>query len=251
MSKNVLGLKGKTIIVTGSFQGNGLEIAKSLYDVGCNLVLVDKKNQTSLDFDKKRVIKIKSNINLKSDREKILSKTKKKFKVVHGLINNAGISIPKNSSYYSLKDWNKTINTNLSSTFFLSQLIANFMILKKIEGSIINITSLAANFGMPDNPAYVASKGGLKYLTKAMAIDYGENKIRFNNLCPGYILTKMTKKSYDNNLTRSERSKRTILKRWGQPKDLVGAIMFLLSKSSSYITGVDLEIDGGWTAKGL
>ena len=84
-----------------------------------------------------------------------------------------------------------------------------------------------------------------------MAIDYGQNNIRINNLCPGYILTNMTKKSYNNNKKRKERINRTILKRWGKPEDLVGAVLFLISDNSNYITGIDLEVDGGWTAKGL
>ena len=254
MSKNSLSLTNKTIIITGSAQGNGFVIAKSLYDAGYNLVLVDKikfNNNILKNFNNDRILKLKFDINLKKYTNKILQSTKKKFKNVHGLVNNAGISISENSSSYQMGQWNKTINTNLSSTFFLTQLIANFMVQSKINGSIINITSLASKFGMPNNPAYVASKGGLRYLTKAMAIDYGQNNIRINNLCPGYILTNMTKKSYNNNNKRKERINRTILKRWGKPEDLVGAVLFLISDNSNYITGIDLEVDGGWTAKGL
>ena len=125
------------------------------------------------------------------------------------------------------------------------------MIKCKIRGSIINITSLASNFGMPNNPAYVASKGGLKYLSKAMAVDVGKHGIRVNNICPGYIRTNMTNKSYKNVSLRSARASKTILNKWGETSDLIGAAIYLASDASSYVTGTDLIVDGGWTAKGL
>ena len=129
MSKNSLSLTNKTIIITGSAQGNGFVIAKSLYDAGYNLVLVDKvkfNNNTLKNFNNDRILKLKCDINLKKDRNKILQSTKKKFKNVHGLINNAGISISENSSSYQMGQWNKTINTNLSSTFFFNSTNCKF-----------------------------------------------------------------------------------------------------------------------------
>ena len=255
MTIDLFNLKNKTIIVTGSAGGNGLAIAKSFYNLGANLVLTDKDylslKKNTKSFSSNRSIKLKCDINQIKDRKKIVEKTKKKFNYIHGLVNNAGISISNNSNKYNKKDWDNTINTNLSSIFFLTQLVANHMVLKRINGSIINITSLASHFGMPNNPAYVASKAGLKYLTKAMAIDYGHNNIRINNLSPGYIQTNMTKKSYNNKKLRVTRAKKTILNKWGQPNDIIGAAIYLMSESSKYVTGIDLHVDGGWAAKGL
>ena len=93
----------------------------------------------------------------------------------------------------------------------------------KSGGSIINITSLAAELGFPDNVAYVASKGGLKQLTKAMAIDLAKKNIRVNSVGPGYVKTKMTRKSWLNKKKRNNRSDRIILKRWANPKDIANA----------------------------
>ena len=121
--------------------------------------------------------------------------------------------------------------------------------MKENGGSIINITSLNSELGFPNNPAYVAMKGGLKQLTKSLAVDLGKYNIRVNNVGPGYIKTNMTKQGWKNN--RKEIEDRTILGRWGEPKDLVGTMVFLLSSASSYITGQDIYVDGGYLTKGL
>ena len=134
--------------------------------------------------------------------------------------------------------------------FLLSKEIGKLM-KKEKSGVIINITSINSELGFPDNPAYSAFKGALKQLTKSLALDLGKFGIRVNNVGPGYFRTQMTKKSWENSKLRKERTDRTILKRWGVPKDLAGIIIFLSSDSSSYVTGQDFYIDGGWLAKGL
>ena len=116
-------------------------------------------------------------------------------------------------------------------------------------GSIVNITSLNSELAFPNNPAYVSMKGGLKQLTKSLALDLGKYNIRVNNIGPGYIKTNMTKNSWKNK--RQEIEDRTILGRWGEPKDLIGTAVFLLSPASDYITGQDIYVDGGYLTKGM
>ena len=94
------------------------------------------------------------------------------------------------------------------------------------------------------------SKAGLRQLTKALARDWGEFGIRANNICPGYIKTAMTAKSFNNSKLKNQRSDNTLLKRWGEPEDLIGPALFLVSDASSYMTGTDIYVDGGWTANG-
>ena len=118
-------------------------------------------------------------------------------------------------------------------------------------GSIINITSLAAEQGFPNNVAYVSSKGGLKQLTKAMALDLAEKNIRVNSVGPGYVKTKMTQKSWLNTKKKKSRSERIILNRWANPADIADACLFLGSDLSSYINGQEIYVDGGWLSKGL
>ena len=118
-------------------------------------------------------------------------------------------------------------------------------------GSIINITSIGAELGFPNNPAYIAAKGALKQLTRSLALDLGSFGIRVNNIGPGYFRTDMTKGSWNDPQLEEDRIRRTILGRWGEPDDLAGAAIFLASEASRYITGQDLYVDGGWLAKGL
>ena len=122
---------------------------------------------------------------------------------------------------------------------------------KKKGGSVINITSLNAELGFSNNPGYVSSKGGLKLLTKSFCLDYAKYKIRFNNLGPGYIKTKMTRKRYLNLKERKKRIDRIPLRRYGNPDDLIGPVLFLMADASSYMTGQDLYVDGGFLAKGI
>ena len=125
------------------------------------------------------------------------------------------------------------------------------MIKSKIKGSIINITSMGAEQGFPNNPAYQASKGGVKQLTKALAVDWGQYGIRVNNIVPGYTNTPMNKISWNNKKLRKARADNTLLKRWAKPEEMVGPSMFLASDASSYVTGTDLIVDGGWLVKGI
>ena len=110
-------------------------------------------------------------------------------------------------------------------------------------GSIINITSLAAEQGFPDNVAYVASKGGLKQLTKAMAIDLAKKNIRVNSVGPGYVKTKMTQKSWENKRKKKNRSERIIMDRWANPEDIANVCLFLGSELASYINGQEIYVD--------
>ena len=138
----------------------------------------------------------------------------------------------------------------MRAPFRLSRAVAGRMKAQR-SGSIINITSLSAELAFPDNPAYVAFKGGLKQLGKALALDLAPFGIRVNNLGPGYIHTEMTRKSFEDPPRHEERAARSALNRWGEPEDLQGPAIFLASPASAFVTGQDLYVDGGWMIKGL
>ena len=225
-------VKNKVVIVTGSSGGNGSAIVKGLEKLGA---IVEGGDLPSYDIttDKHRKLLV----------QQALNHTGK----IDGLINCAGITRGNNVFDYDDEDWENTYQVNLKAPFELSREVARYM--KNSGGSIINITSLNSELGFPNNPAYVAMKGGLKQLTKSLAVDLGKYNIRVNNVGPGYIKTNMTKQGWENN--RKEIEDRTILGRWGEPEDLVGTIVFLLSSASSYITGQDIYVDGGYLTKGL
>ena len=225
-------VKNKVVIVTGSSGGNGGAIVKGLEKLGA---IVEGGDLPSYDIttDKHRKLLV----------QQALNHTGK----IDGLINCAGITRGNNVFDYDDEDWENTYQVNLKAPFELSREVARYM--KNSGGSIINITSLNSELGFPNNPAYVAMKGGLKQLTKSLAVDLGKYNIRVNNVGPGYIKTNMTKQGWKNN--RKEIEDRTILGRWGRPEDLVGTIVFLLTSASSYITGQDIYVDGGYLTKGL
>ena len=225
-------VKNKVVLVTGSSGGNGSAIVKGLEKLGA---IVEGGDLPSYDIttDKHRKLLV----------QQALNHTGK----IDGLINCAGITRGNNVFDYDDEDWENTYQVNLKAPFELSREVARYM--KNSGGSIINITSLNSELGFPNNPAYVAMKGGLKQLTKSLAVDLGKYNIRVNNVGPGYIKTNMTKQGWKNN--RKEIEDRTILGRWGRPEDLVGTIVFLLTSASSYITGQDIYVDGGYLTKGL
>lgn len=253
---NLFTLKNKIAVVTGAANGNGKSISKALLQAGAKVVLVD--------IDEKTLLQTKNQfnkLNLKpfifccdiTNSEKLLELNDfvlHRFKKIDILINNAGVTFGCDISNYPEKFWDKTYETNLKSPFLLAQLFSKSM-KKQKSGVIINITSLNAELAFPNNPAYVSFKGGLKQLTKSLALDLGKYGIRVNNIGPGYFRTNMTKKSWLNKSRRKKIENNTILGRWGTPEDLMGLVIFLSSNSSSYITGQDFYVDGGWLAKGL
>lgn len=254
--ESLFSLDKKVSIVTGAAGGNGKSISEALLRSGSTVIMVDISKKELSKIVKKfqdeglPAIEYYCNITNKSQILKLSKYIKKKFNRLDILINNAGISLPKSSLDYSEKLWEKTYNINLKAPFFLSQECAKIMKQKK-SGIIINITSINAEFAFPDNPSYQASKGGLKQLTKSLALDLAKFGIRVNNVGPGYFHTAMTKKSWSNIEKREKIANNTILGKWGEPRDLQGIIIYLSSEASSYVTGQDFYIDGGWSIKGL
>ena len=246
MNKNLFNIKNFVTIVTGSGRSIGLKIAAGFYEYGAKVIRIDlnlkkhklyKFDDYIIDLTKQKLV------------DRCINEIKHKYGRIDVLINNAGVTT-NSTNFYDEKILKKTLSVNLIAAYNLSNKVCSIMSKRK-KGSIINITSLAAERGFIGNPSYQVSKAGLKQLTKALACDWGQKNIRINNVCPGYIKTPMTMRSFKNSKLKKNRDTRMILKRWGEPKDLVGPCIFLASDSSSYITGSDIFVDGGWLAKGL
>ena len=244
-------LESKTALVTGAARGNGLAMARALSGAGAKVIAVDRLAD-ELDHVCQLHSFEKADIDITNPKQlaNLIDVMLREHRHIDILVNNAGITAPADFLNYPRDDWLRTFETNLDAPFLLMQKIAGHM-KKNSGGSIINVTSLAAELAFPNNPAYVAFKGALKQLTKAAAHDLGAFGIRVNNIGPGYILTEMTTKSWSDPLSYKEKAQRTLLGRWGQPEDLMGVVIFLASDASSYITGQDIYVDGGWLAKGL
>ena len=253
MKSNLFSVDNKVVIVTGAAQGNGRAIADGFCAHGAVVYYFDvlkESEMTASIGEQGNASYIAGDIRNLSDIDNLISTVIKASGRIDLLVNNAGISLPFNNDCVE-EIWDETFAVNLKGSFLLSHKVAETMKKNKHSGSIINITSLGAELGFPGNPSYVASKGGLKQLSKALAYDLSANDIRVNNVCPGYFKTNMTKKSFNDPKLKKDRDNRILLSRWGDPPDLVGPCIFLASDASSYITGTDLVVDGGWIAKGL
>lgn len=249
-------LEGRVAIVTGAARGNGLALAEALANAGAAVLMVDLlRDELSIATEtlSRQGLKVASlalNLIEVGSPERVVVEVLSRFGRCDILVNNAGITRGGHSLEYSAKDWDDTYQTNLRVPFELSQCVGREMKLQG-QGSIINITSLNAVLAFPENPAYVAFKGGLKQLTKALALDFGPFGIRVNSIGPGYVKTHMTSRSWADDDARALRAERSVLKRWGEPGDLAGAVIYLASNASSFVTGQDLYVDGGWLIKGL
>jgi len=246
---DLFSIKNKVIVITGAGNGIGSILAEEMWKRNAIIYSVD--TVFSKAKKKENYFEIKSDITNIKKFNKICEQIFKKHNKIDILINNAGITFTKkDNDEYPIDKWEQTLKINLTGAFTSSQTVLKFM-KKQKNGSIINITSINAEVGFPNNPAYVASKGGLKMLTKSLAKDYGKYGIRVNNLGPGYIKTNMTKKSFENKKIKKSREKQTLLGRWGEISDLIGPCIFLASNASKYLTGQDIYVDGGWLANGL
>jgi len=238
-------LSKSVAIVTGAAKGNGHAIAHGLANAGAVVVGVDTCFSKQSDAITQLTGDVSSQKAIDVVKEFLAS-----IDFTHlVLVNNAGVTFPQVGEY-PLDRWNLTLEVNLTAPFRWIEAFREIFC-EKASGSIINITSLGAERAFPNNPAYIASKGGLKMLSKYYAKALGPHGVRVNNVGPGYIVTEMTRKSYEDEKTRRARENHTFLGRWGQSSDLVGTCIFLAAPASSYVTGQDIYVDGGWTANGL
>ena len=237
-------LEGKVAIVTGASRGIGHALADGLAAAGAQTVGV-ARSEVAPDYAHPVAY---CPADVRQDADKIVRFAVDRFGALDILVNAAGITLAQTDADSALRNFDNTIEINLRAPLALALAAAKVM---TSGGSIINVTSIGAHLGFPGNPGYVASKGGLRSLTQALAVDLGPRGIRVNALAPGYIHTDMTAASYADPVKNEARRRHTCLDRWGEPEDLVGGCVFLASDASRYMTGQSLVIDGGWTAKGL
>ena len=240
-------VEGKRIVVTGAARGNGRAIADGFLRAGCTVYYVDILPVEELPADgvaAGRALNVQLNI-LDNAAVRDFFSTLPSLDV---LVNNAGIA-----RAYAEDDeyWADTMSVNLEAAYWCMQMAAKKMRAGNTNGSIINVTSISAHVGSRGNPAYHASKGGLRMLSKGLAADFGLDGIRVNCICPGYIITDMTRRSFEDDDRRQMIENKTMLGRWGQSEDLVGICLFLSSSASAYITGADIPVDGGMINGGI
>lgn len=234
-----------TCIVTGAAAGNGFAIAAKLRERGHRVVGVDLVRIAAGCADQI----VQGDVLDENVIEAAFAQALDGCRAVF-LVNNAGVTYP--GIPQSDAAWQSTISVNLQAPFRWARKFANCVADGKIkEGGIVFIGSLATQLGFPGNPAYQASKAGVLGLTRAFAYDLGGAGIRVNCVSPGYIHTSMTDRSYKDPVLNAAKRRHTLLNRWGEPADVANSVAFLCDPMSSYITGINLPVDGGWMACGL
>ena len=233
-------------IVTGVAAGNGHAIASELRRLGHRVIGIDLAHPNTNPAD--HFIQGDA-LDPKVMDNAFASAVSKDCTTVF-LVNNAGVTRP--GFPQSDADWQLTLDVNLQAPFRWSRHYAKLVTDGAIQsGGIVFIGSLASQLGFPGNPAYHATKTGVLGLARSFAYDLGRFGIRVNCVSPGYIHTAMTDRSFNDPKLNAARRRHTLLNRWGEPSDVANAVAFLCQPSSSYITGINLPVDGGWTACGL
>lgn len=248
-------LEGRNAIVTGAGSGIGAASAAGLAREGAGVVAADvdkhRAEQTAAAIQGKggRAIAVEVDVSSRASVEAMLERAVAEFRRIHILHSNAGISPRHAFLDMPREEWDRVIGINLTGQFLCGQVVARHM-KEAGGGSIINTSSqLGEGSGHPNMAHYLASKGGSRMLTRGMAIDLAPHNIRVNALAPGVTATNINRQRVADPEWRRWALERIPLNRIGQPDDLVGAVVFLASDDSAYVTGTTLVVDGGYLAR--
>lgn len=243
-------LSGKVAIVTGASRGLGQYFGRALARAGADLVITSRDAAALAGFRSeieqlgRRAVSLPLDVRDHSSIQQMAEAAQDAYGRIDILVNNAGCNVRKPALEVTWDDWNLVLDTNLRGTFFVAQAVARKMIPRRY-GRIINIGSVTSVFGYAGLGPYCASRGGVKQLTMSLADDWGPHGITVNCLAPGWFKTAQNAALYENTEWLEYLVDRIPLKRPGQPGDLEGAIVFLASGASEYITGQTLLVDGG------
>jgi gluconate 5-dehydrogenase len=252
MVKNFFDLSGRVALVTGASRGLGQYFGRALAEAGADLIVTARRREDTEAFAGeirargRRVASLSLDVRDEASIKGMAEEAEAAFGKIDILVNNAGGNVRKPALDVTWEDWNKVLDTNLRGTFFVAQAVAPGMI-RRGYGRIVNIGSVTSVFGYGGIAPYCASRGGVKQMTMALADAWGRHGITVNCLAPGWFRTEQTRALYENAKWVEYLCERIPLGRPGQPDDLDGAIVFLASEASRYVTGQTLLVDGGIT----
>jgi 2-deoxy-D-gluconate 3-dehydrogenase len=249
-------LKGRVAVITGGNAGIGLGIAKGLAAAGAAIVIAARRAEKNLEAARAieafnvKTAALEVDVCKEESCRSMIESTVERFGRIDILVNNAGIAIRKQPEAYTLAEWNKVIDTNLTGAFLCAH--AAYPHMKNGGGGkIVNVGSMLSIFGTSFAAPYAASKGGIVQMTKALACAWAKDNIQVNAILPGWIDTPLTQAARKEVPDLNERViARTPANRWGEPQDFVGIAVFLASSASDFITGAAIPVDGGYSSQG-
>ena len=246
-------LKGKVAIVTGGGRGLGKGMAIALARAGADVVLVSR-TEAELNTVVQEIRQAGGKANAYpadvSKVEKILELVQSIHTAkgqIDVLVNNAGFIIRKAALEFTLGDWESQVDVNLKAAYFMAQAVGRIM-KEQGRGKIINIASLTSFIGIQNAPVYGITRGGIVSMTRSLAIEWAKYRINVNAITPGYFQTEQTASLFSDGKRREWILSRIPWGRTGLPEDLAGAVIFLASAASDYVTGQTIVVDGGWLA---
>lgn len=251
MTQPLFDLSGKVALVTGCSRGLGQYLGRALARAGADLVVTARRREDLLEFQAeveglgRKAYAVALDVRKENSIRDMAEAVAQSVGKVDILVNNAGCNVRKPATDISWDDWNLVLDTNLRGMFFVSQAIARRFMIPAGYGRVINIGSVTCVAGYAGLAPYCASRGGVKQLTMSLADDWGHHGITVNCLAPGWFKTAQNAVMYENEEWVSYLCDRIPLKRPGQPRDLDGAVVFLASGASEYVTGQTLLVDGG------
>jgi gluconate 5-dehydrogenase len=253
MSTSLFDLGGRVALVTGSTAGLGNAIARGLAEAGATIVINGRnaeRLQGTLEAFRSEGMRAhgyRFDVTSESEVEDAVAAIEREVGPIDILVNNAGIQRRAPIVEMSVETWEEVLTGNLTSVFLVGRAVAKHMIPRK-RGKIVNIASLMAEVGRRTIAPYTASKGGVKQLTKAMCVEWAEHNIQVNGIGPGYFATELNAALISDAEFNAWVCRRTPAGRWGDPKELVGAAVFLASPASDFVNGQIIYVDGGLLA---
>ena len=243
-------LRGKTALVTGSYRGLGLVMARALAEVGARVIL-NGRNSEGVARAVDTLVKegfdahgVAFDVTVEEEVERGIAQIEQRIGGIDILVNNAGIQRRVPLIETPLGTWEEVLRTNLTGPFLTTRIVGKRMIERK-HGKIVHVCSLASFVGRKGIGPYTAAKGGLKLLTQAMCAEWAEYNIQVNGIAPGFFLTDLTRPLRENPEFNAYVEHRTPSRRWGHPSELTGVLLLLVSPAGDFINGQVIVVDGG------
>lgn len=253
MSLNLFSLEGKVALVTGGSKGLGLEMGRALAAAGADVALtsrhLDEVSEAAAQIREetgRRVLAVEADAGNSTDVDAMVEKVVSELGQLDILVNNAGVNRHAYVHEQSEEDWNAVLQVDLTGPMLCTRAAVRHMLPRK-TGRIINIASILGMVGYAKRGPYCAAKGALINLTRCYAVELAPHGITVNCICPGPFETPMTR-SLVQGPVREDFTSRIPMGRWGDPRELVGSVIYFASEASGFTTGANLAVDGGWTA---